>query len=71
MMNASNAAEALSGDSDIEMVDAILLAAGGARRFGSPKLLALLHGSPLLWHSLDALRDTDVGERCLVLGSDA
>ena len=71
MMNASNAAEALIGDSDIEMVDAVLLAAGGARRFGSPKLLALLRGSPLLWHSLDALRDTDVGERCLVLGSDA
>ncbi len=38
------------------MTVAILLAAGSASRFGSQKLLAPLHGRPLVLHALDALR---------------
>jgi molybdenum cofactor cytidylyltransferase len=34
---------------------AILLAAGQSRRFGSPKLLAPLHGQPLVCHAARAL----------------
>lgn len=36
------------------MIDAILLAAGSSRRFGSPKLLAHLDGSPIVCHTLNA-----------------
>ena len=36
-------------------VTGILLAAGGARRFGSPKQLALLDGRPLVAHAYAAL----------------
>jgi len=32
----------------------VVLAAGGALRFGGPKLLAPLHGRPLVAHALDA-----------------
>ncbi len=38
------------------MTVAILLAAGSASRFGTQKLLAPLHGRPLVLHALDALR---------------
>ncbi len=38
-------------------VHAIVLAAGAARRFGAPKLLASLEGRPILAHVLEALAD--------------
>jgi molybdenum cofactor cytidylyltransferase len=48
---------------------AIVLAAGGARRYGSPKALAPLRGQPMLQHVLDVLDgQCDV---TLVLGADA
>jgi molybdenum cofactor cytidylyltransferase len=37
------------------LIAGLLLAAGGASRFGSPKQLAELDGVPLLQHSVDAL----------------
>ena len=40
-------------------VTAILLAAGAARRFGAPKLLAAWRGRPLWEHALAALTGTD------------
>jgi len=41
-------------------IAAIVLAAGGGRRFHGPKQLALWRGKPLLFHVLDALRDAHV-----------
>lgn len=38
----------------------VLLAAGGARRFGAPKQLAPLDGRPLVTHALDHLLAVDV-----------
>ena len=37
------------------MIGGVVLAAGGASRFGSPKQLAELDGRPLLQHAIDAM----------------
>jgi CTP:molybdopterin cytidylyltransferase MocA/SAM-dependent methyltransferase len=50
---------------------AIVLAAGSASRFGSPKALALLDGRPLLEHVLDAVRTAGIEEIVVVLGHAA
>ena len=53
-------------------VGGIVLAAGAASRFGSPKQLAPLHGRPLLEHAcaaMSAVRDLD--PRVVVLGGSA
>lgn len=47
---------------------AIVLAAGSASRFGSPKLLAPLAARPLLQHALDALAAAGVDDVAVVLG---
>ena len=52
-------------------IAAIVLAAGSASRFGSPKALALLDGRPLLEHVLDAVRTAGIEEIVVVLGHAA
>jgi CTP:molybdopterin cytidylyltransferase MocA/SAM-dependent methyltransferase len=52
-------------------VGAIVLAAGAASRFGSPKALALLEGRPILEHVLDAVRTAGIDDIVVVLGHDA
>ena len=49
-------------------VAAVVLAAGAASRFGSPKALARLNGRPILEHVLDAVREAGIGEVIVVLG---
>ena len=51
-------------------VTAIVLAAGSATRFGSPKLLADLDGRPVLMHVLDAAADAGLDDVVVVLGDD-
>ena len=52
------------------MIAGLLLAAGGARRFGSQKLVATLDGVPLVRHAAEALaHETD--ELIVVVGSEA
>jgi molybdenum cofactor cytidylyltransferase len=46
----------------------VVLAAGAATRFGSPKLLADLGGRPVLQHVLDAVEAAGVDEVVVVLG---
>jgi molybdenum cofactor cytidylyltransferase len=50
---------------------AIVLAAGASRRFGSPKMLAVLNGRPVLEHVLDAVADAGLMNVVVVLGEDA
>ncbi len=50
---------------------AIVLAAGSSRRFGAAnKLLAPLHGRPLLTHALDTARAAPVAWTLVVTGAD-
>jgi molybdenum cofactor cytidylyltransferase len=49
-------------------VVAIVLAAGASTRFGSPKLLALLEGKPVLQHVLDAVDAAGLDDVVVVLG---
>ena len=53
------------------MIAGLVLAAGGARRFGSPKQLAELDGVPMLEHSLRAIGSAPVDRVVVVLGSAA
>jgi molybdenum cofactor cytidylyltransferase len=54
------------------LIGGIVLAAGGASRFGSPKQLAELDGAPLLQHAVNALVDVFAIERAVVvLGANA
>jgi molybdenum cofactor cytidylyltransferase len=52
-------------------VAAVVLAAGAATRFGSPKALARLDGRPILEHVLDAVREAGIEEVVVVLGHAA
>lgn len=49
----------LAGDVRASRVAGVLLAAGGARRFGAPKQLAELEGRPLVLHALECLLAVD------------
>jgi CTP:molybdopterin cytidylyltransferase MocA len=52
-------------------VAAVVLAAGAASRFGSPKALARLDGRPILEHVLDAVREAGIKDVIVVLGHAA
>ncbi|HEY4218046.1 MAG TPA: nucleotidyltransferase family protein [Gemmatimonadaceae bacterium] len=52
------------------MIAGLLLAAGGARRFGSQKLLAQLDGQPLVRHAANVLIST-TDRVTVVVGNDA
>ena len=52
------------------MIAGLLLAAGGARRFGSQKLVASLDNVPLVRHAAEALA-SEVDELIVVVGSEA
>ncbi len=47
-----------------------MLAAGASSRFGSNKLLAPLHGRPVLQHVLDAVAASGIQDAVAVLGDD-
>jgi molybdenum cofactor cytidylyltransferase len=49
------------------VIAAVVLAAGGSTRFGSPKQLAELDGRPLLDHALDSVRDAPGIDRIIVV----
>jgi molybdenum cofactor cytidylyltransferase len=51
------------------LVAGLVLAAGAATRFGSPKALALLDGKPLLEHVLDAAAEAGLAPVIVVLGN--
>jgi molybdenum cofactor cytidylyltransferase len=54
------------------LIAGVVLAAGGASRFGSPKQLAELDGQPLLQHAVDAVLDVPaVDPVVVVLGASA
>jgi molybdenum cofactor cytidylyltransferase len=53
------------------VIGGLVLAAGGATRFGSAKQLAELDGRPLLEHSILAMVASPVGRVVVVLGSGA
>lgn len=54
------------------MIAGVVLAAGGASRFGSPKQLAELEGRPLLQHAIDAVLGVSaVDPVVVVLGASA
>ena len=54
------------------MIGGVVLAAGGASRFGSPKQLAELDGVPLLQHAIDAmLAVPGIEPVVVVLGAEA
>ena len=52
------------------MIVGLLLAAGGARRFGSQKLVARVGGTPIVRHAAGALR-SGVDQLVVVVGNDA
>jgi CTP:molybdopterin cytidylyltransferase MocA len=52
-------------------VAAVVLAAGAASRFGSPKALARLEDRPILEHVLDAVREAGIEQIVVVLGTAA
>lgn len=53
------------------LVAAVVLAAGAASRFGSPKLAAELEGKPVLQHVLDRLHEAGVQDPIVVVPPDA
>lgn len=49
----------------------VVLAAGASSRFGSQKLLAGLHGQPVLQRTLDAVAEAGLDDVVAVLGTEA
>ncbi len=54
-----------------DRVGAVVLAAGAGSRFGGGKLLASLHGRPILQHVLDRLAAAEISRIIVVLGHEA
>jgi molybdenum cofactor cytidylyltransferase len=52
------------------MIAAIVLAAGASRRFGAQKLLAELHGKPVIRWTVEHVREAGVDDVIVVLGRD-
>ncbi len=52
------------------MIAAIVLAAGASRRFGAQKLLAELHGKPVIRWTVEHMLDAEVNDVVVVLGRD-
>jgi molybdenum cofactor cytidylyltransferase len=52
------------------MIAAIVLAAGASRRFGAQKLLAELHGKPVIRWTVEHMVDSGVDDVIVVLGRD-
>ena len=52
------------------MITAIVLAAGASRRFGAQKLLAELHGKPVIRWTVEHMCDTEVDDVIVVLGRE-
>jgi molybdenum cofactor cytidylyltransferase len=52
------------------MIAAIVLAAGASRRFGAQKLLAELHGKPVIRWTVEHIREAGVNDVIVVLGRD-
>ncbi len=53
-----------------QRIAAIVLAAGGARRMGTPKMLAPLWGRPLVCHAVDAVLASRLDACVVVAGAD-
>ena len=53
------------------MLAAVILAAGGSQRMGSPKALLAYQGRPFLEHLLDITRHPKIGLQRVVLGAHA
>jgi molybdenum cofactor cytidylyltransferase len=58
-------------ETDPPQIGGVILAAGGARRFGSQKLLAPLDGRPLIQHVIDAANASALEDVALVVGANA
>jgi molybdenum cofactor cytidylyltransferase len=52
------------------VISAIVLAAGRATRFGSPKVLASLGGTPLVRHVVDRLQRASIDDIVVVVGGE-
>jgi molybdenum cofactor cytidylyltransferase len=52
------------------MIGGLLLAAGGARRFGSQKLVAPFRGAPVVRHAAEAM-ESETDHLVIVVGSEA
>lgn len=55
----------------VTRVAAVILAAGESRRYGAPKLLAMLDGRPLLQHVIDAANASRCADIIVVFGHEA
>jgi molybdenum cofactor cytidylyltransferase len=55
----------------VEPTAGLVLAAGSGSRFGGRKLLAPIHGKPMLQHVLDLCADAQLARVVVVLGNDA
>ena len=58
-------------ETDPPQIGGVILAAGGARRFGAQKLLAPLDGRPLVQHVIDAANASSLEDVALVVGANA
>ncbi|GIH06976.1 4-diphosphocytidyl-2C-methyl-D-erythritol synthase [Rhizocola hellebori] len=55
----------------VTTITGLVLAAGGGRRFGGPKALARLHGSPLAQRAVALMREGGCEDIYIVLGAQA